>query len=494
MKQRIKVRFGIATGPIACKCALVMLGCLFLVAPAYGQSRALADHGKLRVEGNRIVNKVGEPAVLRGMSLYWSQLKGQFYNPDSIKWLRDDWNCGVVRASMAVGTGGYLANPEREKAKVETVVQAAIDLGMYVIIAWHDHNAHRNVEQAKAFFGEMAQTYGRHPNVIYELWSKPLNTHDWSTVVKPYHEAVIATIRAADPDNLIICGTPSWSQDVDRAAEDPIKGRNIAYALHFHASTHQQTLREKATAALDKGIALFVTEWGVSEAGGGGELDREEIDKWIEFMNANDLSWCNWSVADLEQTSAALKPGANPNGGWMSDDMSPSGILVRQELRKYRSPDVIFVPTPVEVIDKMLEMAKVTKDDLLYDLGCGDGAIVVRAAETIGCRAVGFDINPQRVKEARQKVEEYNVGHLVRIEHADIFTLDISDANVITLYLLPSLNVKLIPQLEQLRPGSRIVSHDFDMRGVIPDEVVRLTGHSVYLWTTPLNKENADNN
>jgi SAM-dependent methyltransferase len=156
--------------------------------------------------------------------------------------------------------------------------------------------------------------------------------------------------------------------------------------------------------------------------------------------------------------------------------------------------DVIFIPTPQEVVEKMLEMAKVTKGDLVYDLGCGDGRIVVTAALKYGCKAVGYDIDPQRVKESLENVKKNSVGHLVTIEQKDIFTLDLSDANVITLYLLPSLNIKLIPQLEKLKPGSRIVSHDFGMRGVKPDEVVTMTGedgsqHEVHLWTTPLKKE-----
>jgi hypothetical protein len=161
-----------------------------------------------------------------------------------------------------------------------------------------------------------------------------------------------------------------------------------------------------------------------------------------------------------------------------------------------REPDVIFVPTPQEAVDKMLELAQVTKDDLVYDLGCGDGRIVVTAAKRYGCKAVGFDIARKRVKESLENVEKNNVGHLVRIEQRDIFTLDLSKANVVTLYLLPELNVKLIPQLEKLKPGSRIVSHDFDMRGVKPDKVVEVKSsdedwdtHTIYLWTTPLKKE-----
>jgi SAM-dependent methyltransferase len=174
---------------------------------------------------------------------------------------------------------------------------------------------------------------------------------------------------------------------------------------------------------------------------------------------------------------------------------------VAEQANKYREPDVIFVPTPQNVVDKMLELAQVNKDDLLYDLGCGDGRIVVTAAKRYGCRAVGYDIDPERVKESLENVQKNNVGHLVAIEQKDIFTLDLSEANVITLYLLPSLNVKLFPQLEKLKPGSRIVSHDFRMRGIKPDKVIRLNSnydqqeHKIYLWTTPLTvkvKENPD--
>jgi SAM-dependent methyltransferase len=159
-------------------------------------------------------------------------------------------------------------------------------------------------------------------------------------------------------------------------------------------------------------------------------------------------------------------------------------------------PDVIFVPTPQAVVDKMLDMAKVKKDDVVYDLGCGDGRIVVTAAKKFGCKSVGFDIDPARIKESNENVKKNKVEELVQIKQEDIFKLDLSKASVITLYLLPDLNVKLIPQLEKLKPGSRIVSHDFDMKGVKPKEVVHVTPpgdaereHTIYLWVTPLEKE-----
>lgn len=162
---------------------------------------------------------------------------------------------------------------------------------------------------------------------------------------------------------------------------------------------------------------------------------------------------------------------------------------------KKTTPDVIYVPTPQPVVDKMLELAKVKKTDLVYDLGCGDGRIVVTAAKKFGCRAVGFDIDPKRIKESQENVAKNDVGNLVEIKQEDVFTLDLSKVNVVTLYLLPSLNVKLIPQLEKLAPGSRIVSHDFGMKGVKPDQKIEVKcekdnrTHTVYLWTTPLKKK-----
>ncbi len=158
------------------------------------------------------------------------------------------------------------------------------------------------------------------------------------------------------------------------------------------------------------------------------------------------------------------------------------------------TPDVIYVPTPQAVVDKMLQMAAVKKDDVVYDLGCGDGRIVVTAAKKYGCKAVGFDIDPDRIKEARENVRKAGVGDLVTIKQEDIFKQDLSKASVVTLYLLPELNVRLIPQLEKLKPGSRIVSHDFPTKGIKPKQTVNIDSaedgreHTIYLWVTPLEK------
>ncbi len=168
--------------------------------------------------------------------------------------------------------------------------------------------------------------------------------------------------------------------------------------------------------------------------------------------------------------------------------------------RPPKRPDVVFVPTPQPVVDRMLEMAEVKKDDIVYDLGCGDGRIVVTAAKKYGVKAIGVDIDPQRIREAKENVRTNGVAHLVTIKEADIFEMDFSDATVVTLYLLPDLNVRLMPKLAKLKPGTRIVSNDFDMRGAKPKEVVHMEGHydqdygdiqrTIYKWVVPWEPSN----
>ncbi|NJM76815.1 MAG: class I SAM-dependent methyltransferase [Acaryochloridaceae cyanobacterium RU_4_10] len=157
-----------------------------------------------------------------------------------------------------------------------------------------------------------------------------------------------------------------------------------------------------------------------------------------------------------------------------------------------RSPDVVYVPTPPEVVEKMLEIANVNSKDVLYDLGSGDGRIPIAATQKFGIRATGIDINPQRIQEANANAQKEGVTDRVRFLNQDLFESDFRDATVVTLYLLPELNVKLRPQLlSQLKPGSRIVSHDFDMGDWKPEKTARVNVngrvHNVYFWTVPQN-------
>lgn len=291
------------------------------------------EYGQLSVEGNKMVDQNGNPAQLRGMSFFWSQWIGKYYTNETVQWLKEDWHCTVVRAAMAIDYDGYLTNPEVEKQKVMTVIDAAIEHGIYVIIDWHDHEAENHLEESLAFFGEMAETYGSYPNVIYEPYNEPLDV-SWRNVLKPYHEAVIAEIRKHDTDNLIICGTPNWSQDVEDVIVARIDDPNIMYTLHYYAATHKQELRDKALLAIANSIPIFVTEYGVTQASGDESIDAPEAELWWNFLDNHKISYLNWSIADKEELSAALKPGASVAGGWSEEELTISGSMVRNEIRK----------------------------------------------------------------------------------------------------------------------------------------------------------------
>jgi len=286
----------------------------------------------LSVSGNKVLAG-GQQASFAGNSLFWSNNGWggeKFYNAGSVAWIKKDWKAGIVRAAMGVEeSGGYLQDPAGNKAKVKAVVDAAIANDMYVIIDWHTHHAEQYQSQAIAFFQEMARTYGSNPHVIYEIYNEPLQV-SWSGTIKPYANAVIGAIRAIDPDNLIIVGTPQWSQKVDEASRDPITGyKNIAYTLHFYAGSHGQYMRDWATTAMQNGIALFVTEWGSVDASGDGAVNAAETRAWVDFMKKYHISNANWALNDKSEGASVLIPGASTTGGWTANQLTASGALAK---------------------------------------------------------------------------------------------------------------------------------------------------------------------
>jgi aryl-phospho-beta-D-glucosidase BglC (GH1 family) len=185
---------------------------------------------------------------------------------------------------------------------------------------------------AMAFFQEMAARYGTLPNVIYEICNEPEYV-PWSTI-KDYANQVIPAIRAIDPDNLILVGTPNWCQDADVAAADPLVGySNVMYSLHFYATTHRQPYRDKAAAALALGLPLFVSEWGVGTYSGEGEVVTSEADAWLAWLNSKKISWINWAFANRADNISALNPGVERGGPWADTDLTLTGTYVRDRLR-----------------------------------------------------------------------------------------------------------------------------------------------------------------
>ena len=318
----------------------LLIFCLLIIQNfAHAQKTIVDRYGKLTVKGSHIMSEYGDTVQLRGMALFWSQWMGKYYNKSCVKWLKNDWKCTVVRPCMGVEMGGYLENPEIEIEKVDSVVQACIDLGLYVIIDYHSHEAHKNPEAAIKFFSRMAKKYHKYPNVIYELYNEPLSV-SWTEVLKPYADKLISAIRAIDPDNLILMGTRSWSQMVTDPLKDKIQDPNVAYVMHYYADTHKDWLRKETEDALKGGLAIFVSEMGTCDASGNKGFNPQESKIWFDFLDKNKISWCNWSVSDKNETASIIKPGLHDTefGNWTQDELTESGKFVRAEIIAKNTP------------------------------------------------------------------------------------------------------------------------------------------------------------
>jgi endoglucanase len=308
-----------------------LLFCFFMIT--YCKAQPVVKHGQLKVTGTKLVDKDGNAIALHGMSFGWSCFHPRFYKAGTVEWLHKDWHCNVVRAALGVEPeAGYVQDPVASTKLVQTVVDAAIKEGIYVIIDWHSHNI--NLKEAKIFFAEMAKKYAGHPNIIYELFNEP-DYETWAEV-KAYATEIIPVIRKFDTKNIILVGSPRWDQEMMMPANDPITGYdNLMYTMHFYAGTHKQWLRDRTDSALQKGLPVFISECAGMEATGDGPLDYEEWQKYIDWMDKNNLSWITWSVSDKNESCSVLNTSASSDGKWEEKDLKISGIKTREYLKRY---------------------------------------------------------------------------------------------------------------------------------------------------------------
>jgi len=302
--------------------------------PAPPAGSPVAVHGQLRVVGTQLVDQNGLPVQLKGVSSMWLGWESQPFaeSESALAFMRDNWKLSVIRAAMGTDrAAGYLIGGQIPMInKVEAIVQNAIRQGVYVLVDWHTEKAVDQQAAAVEFFTAMANKYGGYPNVIWEPYNEP-NGYTWDQI-KLYHEAVIDAIRGVDPDNLIVLGTPRWSQDVDVASNAPVAPlagtANLLYTLHFYACTHKQGLREKADIAIANGIALFVTEFGASPSDGGSASNgdtyvcRDETNLWFDWMALHGVSGVAWKLEQCADTTCILNTQAPVNGPWTDDCLS----------------------------------------------------------------------------------------------------------------------------------------------------------------------------
>lgn len=300
-----------------------------------------ASAGRMHVKGTKLVDKKGHEVQLRGVSTHGLSWYPQYVNDKCFAQLHDKWGANVVRLAMYTEEyNGYCSGDAKNRSDLKKLIKKGVRLAkkhkMYVIVDWHilsDGNPNSHKKEAKAFFREMSREFKGYNNVIYEICNEPNNGTSWKEI-KSYAKSVISTIRENDKKAVIVVGTPTWSQDVDQAAADPIKGDNIMYALHFYAATHKADLRNKMTAAINKGLPVFVTEYGICDASGNGAIDKREADRWIQTMDEYGVSYIAWNLSNKQESSSIIKSSCPKVSGFKKSELSDEGRWLYHLLRK----------------------------------------------------------------------------------------------------------------------------------------------------------------
>ena len=316
-------------------CAMLCCICLVGTLPVENVSAAttpVKKNGRLSVKGTRLVNSQGKVVVLKGVSTHGINWFPQYVNKAAFKTLRDNWGVNCIRLAMYTEEyNGYCSGGNQAELRklINNGVKYATELGMYVIIDWHilsDGNPVKNKNQAMSFFKYMAKKYKNQNNIFYEICNEPNGGTSWNRI-KSYASPVIKTIRKYDKKNIILVGTPTWSQDVDVAADSPIKGySNIMYTFHFYAATHGDSYRQKVQAAIQKGLPVFVSEFGISESSGNGRIDKNEANKWMQFLKKNKISYVCWSLCNKNESCSLLKSSCSQTGNFKKSDLSQAGL------------------------------------------------------------------------------------------------------------------------------------------------------------------------
>ncbi len=298
----------------------------------------VARWGRLQVRGGQLLDQAGHPVQLCGISSHGLQWYHPFVNSGSLRWIRDDWGATVFRAAVYTREGGIVDQP-RGLERVHAAVEAAIAEGLYVVVDWHilsDGDPTTHQREAVAFFTHIARRYGRHPNLIYEICNEPNGNITWDHHVLPYANAVIEAIRAIDPLNLILVGSPNWSQDIHIASQLPPHDANRMLTFHVYAGTHPLVWAERIRHAQERGIGVFVSEWGTTRADGAGGVHEAAARAWVQAFDRTGVSWIGWNLSDKAEASAVLKPGAPVTGGWSERQLTENGVLLRELLRAAR--------------------------------------------------------------------------------------------------------------------------------------------------------------
>lgn len=289
-------------------------------------------YGALSVSDGKLVDSHGKEVQLTGISTHGINWFPEFATPETIASLRNNFGINVIRLAMYTSDyNGYCVggsdNQKDLMDKICSAVDAATENDMYVIIDWHtlnDENPNTYKAESIQFFGEMVRKYKGNDNVIYEICNEPNGDTTWSDI-KSYAKEVIPVIRNVDSDAVILVGTPEWSSDLESVQDDPLNFKNIMYTYHFYAASHKDDARAELESALEAGLPVFISEYGLVSADGNGSVDTKEAKKWYDLIDEYKLSSCIWNLSNKDEGSALISADCQSTLDWKYEDLSEEG-------------------------------------------------------------------------------------------------------------------------------------------------------------------------
>ncbi len=303
-------------------------------------------NGRLCVDGAQLTDQSGNAVELHGVSTHGLTWYSDFINEDLFGQIAKDWDCNLIRLAMYASV--YEEDREESYALLKKGIEAAIKSDLYVLADWHmleKGDPNEQLDDALAFFERISSEYAGCPNILYEICNEPNGSADWAAV-KTYAEKVIPVIRKNSPDAVIVVGTPEYDRNLSAALLRPLAFENVMYVLHFYAATHDEGLRGELQAAVRGGLPVFISECGICEADGDGRVNFASAAEWFGYLRREKISYAVWSLSDKAESSAFFKPGFDPSGMIREEDLTPSGLWVRELLRG-TDPEKIPVPAPV---------------------------------------------------------------------------------------------------------------------------------------------------
>lgn len=300
------------------------------------KNNLVSYNGFLHLDGTSLCNKYNEPIQLKGVSSHGIQWFSDVITFDTLKQLRDDYGMNVFRVAVYTEENGYISQPNVIKNRVIDIIDICIDLDLYVVLDWHilnDGDPNTYLDESIEFFDEISSKYKNIPNILYEICNEPNGENITWDKIRNYANEVIPVIRKNNKNSIIIVGTPNWSKDIVSVADAPLDYKNIMYSCHFYSGSDDNTSISSIKYAFQHNVPVFVSEWGLTDLSGDGDLYFDNANYWLNFLDKKNISWIYWSFSNKDESSSILKASYDVNNfSSFSDFLTEAGKFILSKI------------------------------------------------------------------------------------------------------------------------------------------------------------------